>query len=110
MKRIKLLFKQLFSSSKEKRQRHKNISRIKEYFTDNPVEWYPRTMILKNGKIDISDPGYNQDDNFKILNTDWKEIKKQIVLEGNKETRWLHSTEEEWENATLYYNNLKKRL
>ena len=110
MKRIKLLFKQLFSSSKEKRQRHKNISRIQEYFADNPVEWHPRTMILKNGKIDISDPGYNQDDNFKILNTDYEEIKKEIVLEGNKETKWLHSSEWEWEHATLYYNNLKKRL
>ena len=106
MKRIKLLFKQLFSSSKEKRQRHKNISRIKEYFADNPVEWYPRTMILKNGKIDISDPGYNQDENIKILNTDWEEIKKAIALEGNKESRYLYASEDTWKADILAKHRL----
>jgi AAA15 family ATPase/GTPase len=110
MKRIKLFFKKYLSRSKSTKQKHRNISRIKEYMQENPVEWHPRTMILKNGKRDISDPGYNQDDNFKILNTDYEEIKKEIVLEGNKETKWLHSSEWEWEHATLYYNNLKKRL
>ena len=106
MKRIKLLFKQLFSSSKEKRQRHKNISRIQEYFADNPVEWYPRTMILKNGKIDISDPGYNQDENIKILNTDWEEIKKAIALEGNKESRYLYASEDTWKADILAKHRL----
>lgn len=111
MKGIKLFFKKYLTRDKSARQRHRNMSRIKEYMQENPVEWSPRRILVNtDGSVDYNDPGFNKDDNFKILNTDYEEIKKEIVLEGNKETRWLHSSEEEWENATLYYNNLKKRL
>lgn len=107
MRKIKLIFKQLFSSSKEKRQRHKNISRIKEYFSDNPVEWSPvRMFINEEGAVDRSEAGYNKDENFKILNTDWEEIKKAVALEGNKDSRYLYASEDQWKKEILFNNKL----
>lgn len=107
MKRLKLIFKQLFSFSKEKRQRHKNISRIKEYFSDNPVEWSPsRLYINEDGAVDRSEAGYNKDENIKILNTDWEEIKKAIALEGNKESRYLYASEDTWKSDILAKHKL----
>ena len=107
MRKIKLILKQLFSFSKEKRQRHKNISRIKEYFSDNPVEWSPsRLYINEDGAVDRSEAGYNKDENIKVLNTDWEEIKKAIALEGNKESRYLYASDDDWKAEILAKHRL----
>lgn len=69
--------------NKSQIQKAKRIHTIQEYFKESPIEYNLRYFVIDDGKIvDYVEVGYNKDENFKILNHDWEEIKKRFITEA----------------------------